>query len=91
MNKIHRPHKESGYIAKVDYQDTVDGDGKPDWIMLYQPGPKARATPRNPIPKLGNAAANCTTTSAKDQPEGSEKFRCCTLADAHGNSLSDRN
>ena len=28
MNKIHRPHFDSGYIAKVDYQDTTDGDGK---------------------------------------------------------------
>ena len=43
MNKVHRPHKQSGYIAKVDFQQTTDGDGKPDWIMLYQPGPKARA------------------------------------------------
>ena len=43
MNKIHRPHKKSGYIAKVDYEQTVDGDGRPDWIMLYQPGPKASA------------------------------------------------
>jgi hypothetical protein len=43
MNKIHRPHKESGYIARVDYQDTTDREGNPDWIMLYQPGPKARA------------------------------------------------
>jgi hypothetical protein len=43
MNKIHRPHFESGYIAKVDYQDTTDRHGNPDWIMLYQPGPKAKA------------------------------------------------
>jgi hypothetical protein len=43
MTKIHRPHFDSGYIAKVDYQDAADADGRPDWIMLYQPGPKARA------------------------------------------------
>jgi hypothetical protein len=43
MNKIYRPHKKSGYIVKTDYEQTVDSDGKPDWIMLYQPGPKARA------------------------------------------------
>jgi hypothetical protein len=43
MNKIYRPHKQSGYIAKIDYEKTVDDDGQPDWIMLYQPGPKARA------------------------------------------------
>ncbi|MDG3008370.1 hypothetical protein [Paludisphaera mucosa] len=43
MNKILKPHKESGYIAKVDYQDTTDGEGRPDWVMLFMPGPKARA------------------------------------------------
>lgn len=43
MNKVHRKHLQSGYILKVDWQQTTDGDGKPDWIMLYQPGPKARA------------------------------------------------
>jgi hypothetical protein len=43
MTKIHRPHRESGYIAKVDYQQTTDKDGNADWLMFYQPGPKARA------------------------------------------------
>lgn len=43
MNKLHRPHRQSGYIVKVDFQQATDRDGLPDWIMLYQPGPKARA------------------------------------------------
>ena len=43
MSKVHRPHRASGYIAGVDFQQTTDADGNPDWIMLYQPGPKARA------------------------------------------------
>jgi hypothetical protein len=43
MYKIHQPHRESGYIAKVDFQVVTDSDGKPDWIMLYMPGAKARA------------------------------------------------
>jgi hypothetical protein len=43
LARIHAPHRESGYIAKIDFQDTVDPDGQPDWIMLYQPGPKAKA------------------------------------------------
>jgi hypothetical protein len=43
MNKLHRPHRESGYIAKIDFQQATDAQGLPDWIMLYQPGPKARA------------------------------------------------
>jgi hypothetical protein len=43
MTKIHRPHRQSGYIAKVDFQQTTASDGQPDWIMFYQPGPTARA------------------------------------------------
>jgi hypothetical protein len=43
MHKVHRPHRESGYIHKVDFQQTTDATGQPDWIMLYMPGPKARA------------------------------------------------
>lgn len=43
MNKLHAPHKKSGYIASVDFEQTTDQDGKPDWSMLYTPGPKARA------------------------------------------------
>jgi hypothetical protein len=43
MFKIHKEHRKSGYIAKIDFEQTVDADGIADWIMLYQPGPKARA------------------------------------------------
>jgi hypothetical protein len=43
MSKIHRPHLQSGYIAKVESQPTTNADGQPDWIFFYQPGPKARA------------------------------------------------
>jgi hypothetical protein len=43
MNKVHRPHRNSGYISKIEYEETTDGEGKPDWVMFYQPGSKARA------------------------------------------------
>ncbi len=43
MYKVHRPHRESGYIAEIDFQETVDFEGRPDWIMLYKPGAKALA------------------------------------------------
>jgi hypothetical protein len=43
MAKIYALHQKSGYIGKIDYEQTIDADGLPDWIMLYQPGPKARA------------------------------------------------
>lgn len=43
MWKLHAPHREAGYIVKVDYQETTDGEGKADWEMFYTPGPKAFA------------------------------------------------
>jgi hypothetical protein len=42
MYKVQRPHLRSGYITDVEYEPTVDGEGNPDWIMLYTPGAKAR-------------------------------------------------
>ena len=43
MARIHASHKKSGYLAAINYEQTVDDDGHPDWVMLYVPGPKARA------------------------------------------------
>jgi hypothetical protein len=47
MARIHAPHKQSGYLAAIEFQDTVDGEGRPDWVMLYVPGVKARAEYRS--------------------------------------------
>lgn len=43
MYKLHAPHKESGYISSVEFRDTRDGDGQPDWEMFYTPGRRAKA------------------------------------------------
>ena len=43
MYKVHVPHRESGYITKVEYQHTTDTSGAGDWEMFYTPGPKALA------------------------------------------------
>jgi hypothetical protein len=43
LARIHAPHLKSGYLAAIEFQDTVDADGRPDWLMLYTPGPKARS------------------------------------------------
>jgi hypothetical protein len=42
MYKVHLPHRKSGYLAEVRYQAITDADGRPDWMMWYVPGPKAR-------------------------------------------------
>jgi hypothetical protein len=43
MYKIHASHKAAGYIAKVEFQKTEDLHQRPDWWMIYTPGPKAKA------------------------------------------------
>lgn len=43
MYKLHAPHKRSGYISAVEFRQITDGEGQPDWEMLYTPGRKARA------------------------------------------------
>lgn len=43
MYKVHRPHLQSGYLSAVRFEETSDDEGKPDWIMFYVPGAKARA------------------------------------------------
>ncbi len=41
MYKVHRPHLESGYLAKVSYEQTTDAAGQPDWFIYYLPGVNA--------------------------------------------------
>ena len=43
MYKVHKPHVASGYLESVRYEATTDEDGRPDWVMTYVPGSKARA------------------------------------------------
>jgi len=43
MYKIHVPHMKAHYIADVEYRNTVDDQGRPDWGLLYVPGKKAKA------------------------------------------------
>jgi len=43
MYKLHRPHLQAGYISAVFSEPAVDHEGRPDWVLYYQPGPKAHA------------------------------------------------
>jgi len=56
MYKILRPHVQSGYIAKIQYEATTDSQGNPDWIMYLTPGINANReyksfTGNTPAPK----------------------------------------
>jgi len=42
MYRVHKPHLESSYITKVQYEERPDEEGKPDWIIYYTPGPRAK-------------------------------------------------
>ncbi len=42
LYKIHRPHIENSYISKVEAEQTTDRQGRPDWILWYTPGRKAK-------------------------------------------------
>jgi len=43
LYKVHHPHKASGYIAKVEFEETTDASGRIDWVMWYTAGRKAKA------------------------------------------------
>lgn len=43
MYKVHAPHLKSGYLAGVEFQEQPGEGGRPDWMMLYTPGQRAKA------------------------------------------------
>jgi hypothetical protein len=42
MYKLHKPHLNSGYLAKVELEKVTDPDGSLDWTIWYTPGPRAK-------------------------------------------------
>jgi hypothetical protein len=90
MHQMHRPHLQSGYLEKVEFESTTDAEGQPDWTMIYTPGPKARAEhiafttgwkpPRGiPAPKTPNAVA---AGAARGNPPGEFRPRAAPPAAA---------
>lgn len=57
LYKIHQPHKQSGYIAKVEFEEASGEDGQPDWVMWYTPGRKAKREYKEFTTKKLNAPA----------------------------------
>ena len=72
MYKLHVPHRESGYVVKVDYQEKNDQEGKADWEMFYTPGPKAfaeyRAFTNRQLPRIKDAEAQIPTGRSGQRP-----------------------
>ena len=74
MYKIHVRHKKSGYIANVEFEPTTDGEDRPDWLMLYTPGPKARVEYRT-FTRRGGVVLDLDpvpTAAAKPEPSRAE-------------------
>jgi hypothetical protein len=69
MARVLAPHLESGYLAGVEYEPTPDREGRPDWAMIYTPGPKAKAEYRAFTGKGGAAVLDMTPTPSAPKPE----------------------
>ncbi len=43
MSRILKPHRASGYIEKVRWEETTDVEGNADWVIYFKPGERATA------------------------------------------------
>ena len=70
MYKIHKPHLQSGYLKKASYESVLDSEGKPDWLLYYTPGPRAKKEHRafNPDKRTDTRRliANSGTSTEKE-------------------------
>jgi hypothetical protein len=69
MHKIHAPHRKGGYLAGVEFEATTDREGRPDWTMVYEPGPKAKAEFKAFTSKGGPAAGKLKPPPAEPAPD----------------------
>lgn len=83
MYKIHRHHLLSGYLTKVRYEEALDGAGQPDWTMLYEPGPKARAE----FATFERKRAPLLYSDPEPAPEPEAPTRAAVPPPGEGNSL----
>ena len=69
MYKIHAPHRKSGYIAGVEFEATSDREGRPDWTLIYTPGPKAKAEYQAFTKKGGPVVLEAEPVKPEPEPE----------------------
>ena len=69
MARVLAPHLESGYLAGVEYEPTTDREGRPDWALIYTPGPKAQAEYRAFTGKSGPVLLDVPLTPSQPEPE----------------------
>lgn len=88
MGKIHKWHRESGYIVKVQFIETQDAEGRPDWEMLYVPGPKALAEFQT-FSRRGAGKRISTSSPSADTPAPPPVQTTLDLADADAGLLAE--
>jgi hypothetical protein len=76
MYKVHRPHVDAGYLTTVTYDTTTAADGRPDWLLHYTPGPKARTEYAAFMRQPGAEAAARVTLAEADQMDLSTGVTC---------------
>ena len=91
MYKIHKPHLTSGYLETVRYEATTDGEGHPDWVMYYVPGPKARAeyAEFNTRPRRRPARAPATLLGARQDEATAPSIPAADTAPATPSPAAD--
>jgi hypothetical protein len=72
MDHVHKPHLSSGYLTKVEYKETIDEEGRIDWVIAYYPGPKARAEFSHFNPRIHDAAMSTGSNGAGKGDESRE-------------------
>jgi hypothetical protein len=80
MYKVHKPHLDSGYLRSVRHTEIQDAEGHPDWALVYEIGPKARAeyavfTKKNSIPPEqddGEIAEIAASRARSDEEPGND-------------------
>jgi hypothetical protein len=84
MYRVHKPHLESGYIEKVEFQMTMDGEGKPDWVIFYIPGAKAKAEYDTFNSKQSRQPQMLQAAAEEDVPQTAPLFEADELIESTG-------
>ena len=70
MYKVHAPHRRADYISAVEFRETLDRGGRPDWEMFYTPGRRAKAEFRAFTGPRRGVSGSETGQLSSSTPEG---------------------
>ena len=88
LYKIHQPHKQSGYITKIEFEETSGEDGRPDWVMWYTPGRKAKREYKEFTTKKLNAPSPPMRLALAPPVQSKKQNHAPTISDTAASLLS---